>query len=191
MDWNMEIHQKEGEKRRISTSSQTNYIETERIVIPRPYVNVGFTETPYRLPMLRPDEPKDQEFVKKSRRSPKKINFVTSSAKKNPQYYNLGENLLSGLPAVKDNSGKVKKSIRVYENNYGSGGSRLKKHKVRYQSITNDELFNLYGTKKPKRIVNDYVMHKTFYDIYEELHQRAEKNEKSALWPEGKKFTAL
>lgn len=178
----------ENDKRRISTSSQTNYPDSDKIIFARTYLNTselkksrnsiekGNPDTigHFKLPQTRT---KTHRYQKSSQSPHVDTNFSNIITTKNnlPMqirkinrinhiFKDIQQAKISTSESPKYSSAKkAKNPMCVYK----------KPVSVDIFNNVSEELFGIRIDKKPrKKPEKNYAMHKTFYDILKEIRQR-------------------
>ncbi|OMJ66589.1 hypothetical protein SteCoe_36512 [Stentor coeruleus] len=178
----------ENDKRRISTSSQTNYPDSDKIIFARAYINSSeqkksrnsieknnpSTIGPFKLPQTKT---KTHRYQKSSQSPHVDTNFSNIiTTKNNPTmkirkinrinhiFKDIQQAKISNSESPKYSSvKKAKNHISIYK----------KPLSVDIFNNISEELFTIRIDKKPrKKPERNYAMHKTFYDILKEIRQR-------------------
>lgn len=177
----MSIDLNDNDHRRVSTSSQTNYPDMDKILYPRSPIpadvhknlispKLSSLKVPFPAVKIRKGYnnsyfPSAATRVDKYIFKPieKKIHIKTTSWTN--EILNNFPVSQYDLPLVHKNKANTKTIEEKYMKSY-----KREKH-VKRDPISDELFYNLNQTNS-KKIQKDYVMHKTFYDIIEELNQR-------------------
>ena len=164
------------DNRRISTSSQTCYQDTVKILYPRTLHKT------YAMVQEKKTEGFKNFYLNFAKfQQNDKTALETQVVSKKPNF----PFIIPFLPDIKENyvdifgkQNKIKKrftSINLKNNDKREKVPRAIRHKKNLSAEIIDELFKEFPKTSKNKKSNKYSMHKTFYDILEEINEKNKK----------------
>jgi hypothetical protein len=174
----------EHEKRRISTSSQTNYPDTEKVLFSKPFVRQALMNqtknkvrmAPFQIPFIRTKYSNEKKSRGQGRESGSPNVLGSRGGREIAKGKERANEGYIELPIVNARIKNMKIEILEYGQRFEKKATKKKHRNAKSEGI-GDELFKGVYEKLPKKKEREYSMHKTFYDILEELNLRKKEKQ--------------